>query len=184
MTVPAHFSGNSFGRIAVAPRRDGPGLFNRLFGVAAFFFSYILFFSWSLAWGISETPTSFRGESRFQDETEAHEITGTHFPGDSFSRGAPAEDGQGAKAAGLQDSPKPPSPEAEPDKKMQGEDNYLDKEESESPLPDPLEPMNRAFFHFNDKLYFWILKPVGQGYEIGDSLFFSGYPFATSFPIW
>lgn len=29
---------------------------------------------------------------------------------------------------------------------------------------DPLEPMNRAFFHFNDKLYFWVLKPASQGY--------------------
>lgn len=29
---------------------------------------------------------------------------------------------------------------------------------------DPLEPMNRVFFHFNDKLYFWVLKPVSQGY--------------------
>ncbi|MDG4476388.1 MlaA family lipoprotein [Thiovibrio frasassiensis] len=29
---------------------------------------------------------------------------------------------------------------------------------------DPLEPMNRVFFHFNDKLYFWVLKPASQGY--------------------
>jgi phospholipid-binding lipoprotein MlaA len=29
---------------------------------------------------------------------------------------------------------------------------------------DPLEPVNRAFFHFNDKFYFWILKPVSTGY--------------------
>lgn len=32
------------------------------------------------------------------------------------------------------------------------------------PIPDPLEPVNRAFFHFNDKLYFWVFKPVSQGY--------------------
>jgi phospholipid-binding lipoprotein MlaA len=31
-------------------------------------------------------------------------------------------------------------------------------------VSDPLEPMNRAFFHFNDKLYFWVLKPVSTGY--------------------
>lgn len=30
--------------------------------------------------------------------------------------------------------------------------------------PDPLERMNRAFFIFNDKLYFWFLKPVAQVY--------------------
>ena len=30
---------------------------------------------------------------------------------------------------------------------------------------DPLEPMNRVFFEFNDKLYFWVLKPVKTGYS-------------------
>lgn len=29
---------------------------------------------------------------------------------------------------------------------------------------DPLEPLNRAFFRFNDKLYFWAIKPVAKGY--------------------
>jgi phospholipid-binding lipoprotein MlaA len=32
-------------------------------------------------------------------------------------------------------------------------------------VSDPLEPMNRVFFHFNDKLYFWVLKPASQGYS-------------------
>ena len=32
------------------------------------------------------------------------------------------------------------------------------------PVSDPLEPVNRAFFQFNDKLYFWVLKPVSKGY--------------------
>lgn len=32
-------------------------------------------------------------------------------------------------------------------------------------IADPLEPLNRAFFIFNDKLYFWLLKPVATGYE-------------------
>ena len=32
-------------------------------------------------------------------------------------------------------------------------------------IKDPLQPMNRAFFHFNDKLYFWVLKPAGKGYS-------------------
>lgn len=31
-------------------------------------------------------------------------------------------------------------------------------------IADPLEPLNRAFFTFNDKLYFWLLKPVAKGY--------------------
>ncbi len=29
---------------------------------------------------------------------------------------------------------------------------------------DPLESMNRVFFEFNDRLYFWLLKPVSRGY--------------------
>jgi len=33
------------------------------------------------------------------------------------------------------------------------------------PIADPLEPVNRAFFQFNDKLYFWVLKPVATGYK-------------------
>lgn len=43
------------------------------------------------------------------------------------------------------------------------EDDHFDQ--SPSTFRDPLEPMNRAFYHFNDKLYFWFLKPVGQGYR-------------------
>ena len=32
-------------------------------------------------------------------------------------------------------------------------------------VPDPLEPLNRVFFEFNDRLYFWVLKPVATGYK-------------------
>ena len=41
-----------------------------------------------------------------------------------------------------------------------------DEEAEQQPITiaDPLEPFNRAMFHFNDKLYFWVLKPVAQGY--------------------
>lgn len=40
------------------------------------------------------------------------------------------------------------------------------REEGEGPkISDPLEPWNRMMFTFNDKLYFWVLKPVSQGYN-------------------
>jgi phospholipid-binding lipoprotein MlaA len=39
------------------------------------------------------------------------------------------------------------------------------EEEEITAIPDPLEPFNRAMFLFNDKLYFWVLKPVAQGYN-------------------
>ena len=38
-------------------------------------------------------------------------------------------------------------------------------EEEKPSIADPLEPFNRAMYHFNDKLYFWVLKPVAQGYQ-------------------
>ncbi len=43
---------------------------------------------------------------------------------------------------------------------------YEDEEdESESYASDPLKPWNNVMFHFNDKFYFWILKPIGRGYR-------------------
>lgn len=45
------------------------------------------------------------------------------------------------------------------------EELFVDEfEEQDVEVSDPLEPMNRFFFHFNDKLYFWALKPVSQAY--------------------
>jgi phospholipid-binding lipoprotein MlaA len=32
-------------------------------------------------------------------------------------------------------------------------------------VSDPLEPMNRVFFEVNDKIYFWVLKPIKTGYS-------------------
>jgi len=42
-------------------------------------------------------------------------------------------------------------------------DSEMDIQEMDL-IADPLEPMNRFFFHFNDKLYFWLLKPISVGY--------------------
>lgn len=44
-----------------------------------------------------------------------------------------------------------------------GEDDAF--EASPDPIYDPLEPCNRVFFVFNDKLYFWVLKPVKDSYR-------------------
>jgi phospholipid-binding lipoprotein MlaA len=33
-------------------------------------------------------------------------------------------------------------------------------------IADPLEGFNRAMFTFNDRLYFWALKPAAQGYSL------------------
>jgi phospholipid-binding lipoprotein MlaA len=39
------------------------------------------------------------------------------------------------------------------------------EEVEEVSIPDPLEPWNRMMYHFNDRMYFWILKPVAKGYN-------------------
>lgn len=33
-------------------------------------------------------------------------------------------------------------------------------------VPDPLRPVNYAIYLFNDKVYFWALKPVAKGYRV------------------
>ncbi len=55
--------------------------------------------------------------------------------------------------------------EAEDDT-WQEEDNWGDEWGEEDAIADPLEPLNRVFFHFNDKLYYWLLKPVAKGYSV------------------
>lgn len=32
-------------------------------------------------------------------------------------------------------------------------------------IADPIEPFNRAMYHFNDKFYLWVWKPTAQGYR-------------------
>ncbi len=43
-------------------------------------------------------------------------------------------------------------------------DDWDDNDDEDISYPDPLEPMNRFFFVFNDKLYYWVLKPVNTVY--------------------
>lgn len=43
------------------------------------------------------------------------------------------------------------------------DDEYED--EDEVSVPDPLSLWNKGMFHFNDKFYFWILKPVTKTYR-------------------
>ncbi len=45
------------------------------------------------------------------------------------------------------------------------EENWEDDMDGSKAIADPLEPVNRIFFHFNDKLYYWVLKPVARGYN-------------------
>ncbi|MBU0698752.1 MAG: VacJ family lipoprotein [Pseudomonadota bacterium] len=42
---------------------------------------------------------------------------------------------------------------------------YEEAEAGVVQVADPIAPLNRAMFYFNDKFYFWILKPVAKGYR-------------------
>lgn len=46
--------------------------------------------------------------------------------------------------------------------------DYLDDDFDEEivEVPDPLAKFNRGMYHFNDKLYFWALKPTAQVYRV------------------
>jgi len=48
---------------------------------------------------------------------------------------------------------------------VESENLYEGAEEEVQQIPDPLAPVNKVMFHFNDKLYFWALKPVTQLYS-------------------
>ncbi len=41
---------------------------------------------------------------------------------------------------------------------------YVESPRENEDIADPLELLNRVFFSFNDKLYFWALKPVATAY--------------------
>jgi phospholipid-binding lipoprotein MlaA len=62
--------------------------------------------------------------------------------------------------------------------------------QAEAPgIADPLEPFNRIMYHFNDKLYYWLLKPAAQGYarvvpktaRVGVDNFFQNLAFPVRF---
>ncbi|MBF0241139.1 MAG: VacJ family lipoprotein [Desulfamplus sp.] len=48
---------------------------------------------------------------------------------------------------------------------LYGDDEYGSTTSYDAPVADPLYWFNYAIFSFNDKLYFWLLKPVAQGYK-------------------
>jgi len=92
------------------------------------------------------------------------------------------------------------NPPASPEMPLKSEadiiDDYGDIEAPEKvsegtngEIADPLEPFNRAMYHFNDKLYFWVLKPVAHGYgkvvpeaaRIGVRNFFANLSFPIHF---
>jgi len=66
----------------------------------------------------------------------------------------------------LKEGKEPSDDLSDEDLEFEEELDFLEEEGEEvATIADPLEPFNRAVFHFNDKLYFWFLKPAARGYN-------------------
>jgi phospholipid-binding lipoprotein MlaA len=67
---------------------------------------------------------------------------------------------------------KPAGPEKKADafdEEYTDDDDYADNgkaKEERVTIADPIEPFNRAMHTFNDRLYFWLLKPAARGYNV------------------
>jgi len=123
--------------------------------------------------------------------------TGTLLPGDGECRLLQFAEGSGASGPGKSErvflvasaadealvASAEDASDAEP-----LEDDAFD-ETADYVVSDPLEPLNRAFFTFNDRLYFWVFKPLAQGYRavvpeqarVGVSNFFTNLKFPIRF---
>ena len=51
------------------------------------------------------------------------------------------------------------------DEDLPGIGDASDASKEQPTISDPIESVNRAFFVFNDKVYFWLLKPTATGYK-------------------
>lgn len=89
---------------------------------------------------------------------------------------APAPDAASGEAAAESPAPAPAAepatgtegvsePEAAPGTDAAVEEAAPEEDVEEVTIADPIEPWNRLMFHFNDKLYFWGLKPVARAYN-------------------
>ena len=86
------------------------------------------------------------------------------FAGQDSSEGTPA-------VLVPQPLPSADRPEIHPAQVQQEPQDYEtdeqggENDEEITHIADPLYPWNKAMYHFNDRLYFWALKPVAEGYS-------------------
>jgi phospholipid-binding lipoprotein MlaA len=56
-------------------------------------------------------------------------------------------------------------PQQKPAEQQAAAEPEIIEEEPTIQIADPIRPWNNAMYHFNDKLYFWVLKPASKGYS-------------------
>src|SRR5512136_950482 len=118
--------------------------------------------TWPPAAYAAPPPESVAASSQVQPAP----VTSSSADPSSQAQPAPAVPTTGESPA---KSPELPAASAEPKGKSEdlgGEYKEEPQGEQAPAIADPIEPFNRAMFEFNDKLYFWLLKPVAQGYKV------------------
>ena len=109
----------------------------------------------------STAPPLVKSELEFNPEQTraASEVTTSEQSSSQPEDLTPGKVQKGRDAANSQEV-------SDDDLKFEDELDFLEEGEKEVvTISDPLEPLNRAVFHFNDKLYFWFLKPAARGYN-------------------
>jgi phospholipid-binding lipoprotein MlaA len=86
-------------------------------------------------------------------------------PGTAPETGKPTDAEPAPEAEGAQKQETAPGAVAPPGTGTAPEETIPEEVVEETTIADPLEPWNRAMFQFNDKVYFWALKPVARGYN-------------------
>jgi phospholipid-binding lipoprotein MlaA len=120
------------------------------------------------ALGCAHNPRSGSSSTRFTEPIPNEQVivASRSDPADSPDIPEVSPESGTGKTDNVLDSPVAP---ASPEIPSNSDDENLDYVEEENApekaaIADPLEPFNRAMYHFNDKLYFWVLKPVARGY--------------------
>jgi phospholipid-binding lipoprotein MlaA len=115
----------------------------KLWSVAAVIFFIFLLFSNNPAAAFNDEATLYLAQATSEDASQQPKTSG-----DDISD-------QSKEAPGSEDD--------EYDDEYDDEDEYADEEDVQL-IPDPWIEMNQGLYVFNDRLYFWLLKPVSRGY--------------------
>ena len=103
--------------------------------------------------GISAAEFPFPSDMTLalSEETTPSEVGKTEAPAPDQTQPESMKEESGGAEAG-QEAPPPEEP-------------VTVGEETPGHIADPLYPWNNAMYQFNDKLYFWVMKPAAKGYS-------------------
>lgn len=117
-----------------------------------YMFILIVFLSLGSAWTYAADSSMIHEVAAMQnEELKSMEIEGLEHPAAEKPKSDAVKEETTQKADGQ--------------KAAAGEEQISEGEEEPGYIADPLFPWNNAMYHFNDKLYFWVMKPVAKTYS-------------------